>query len=160
MDETDKKILNLIQTDFPIHAAPYAEIGREVGIAEDEAFGRVKALFDSGIIRRIGASFDSRGLGWTSTLCAVSVPPEKIEQVAAVVGEYPGVTHNYERNHRFNLWFTYIAPDEKAVEAMIEEVARRTGYAAHNLPMIRKFKIKVDFKFKENAEDNSGEAEE
>lgn len=149
MDDTDKKILNLIQTGFPVESAPYAAIGENVGITEDEAFERVKAMFDSGVIRRIGASFDSRGLGWTSTLCAMSVPPEKIEQAAAIVSEYPGVTHNYERNHKFNLWFTYIAPDEAAVETVLREIETKSGYAVHNLPMIRKFKIKVDFKFKE-----------
>lgn len=150
MDEIDKKILNIIQTGFPVSHAPYAEIGEKVGLGEEEAFERVKNLFDSGIIRRIGASFDSRGLGWTSTLCAMSVPPEKIEEVAGIVSEYHGVTHNYERDHKYNLWFTLIAPDVETVEETLREIEARSGYGpVRNMPMKKKFKIKVDFKFKE-----------
>lgn len=152
MDDLDKKILNFIQTGFPIYEHPYAKIGEKTGLTEDEAFERVKAMFDSGVIRRIGASFDSRGLGWTSTLCAMSVPPEKIEEIAAIIGQYHGVTHNYERNHRLNLWFTYIAPDLEAVDKTLSEIESKSGYTVHNLPMIKKFKIMVDFKFKESEE--------
>ena len=149
MDNIDKKILNIIQTKFPITSAPYADIGEKVDISEDEAFTRVKALVDSGVIRRIGASFDSRGLGWTSTLCAMSVPSEKIEQISEVISQYHGVTHNYERNHKFNLWFTLIAPDLAAVDNTLKEIEEKSGYEVHNLPMLKKFKIKVDFNFKE-----------
>lgn len=153
MDETDKKILNIIQTGFPVAREPYTEIGETVGISEDEAFERVKAMFDSGVIRRIGASFDSRGLGWTSTLCAMKIPPEKLEEAAAVVSEYPGVTHNYERNHDYNLWFTLISPDKETEERILAEIGERTGFGpVRNMPMIKKFKIKVDFKFKEAGE--------
>lgn len=158
MDEIDKKILNIIQTGFPVAHAPYAEIGEKVGLSEDEAFARVKTMFDSGIIRRIGASFDSRGLGWTSTLCAMKVPPEKIEDVAKIVSEYPGVTHNYERNHEYNLWFTLITPDKETEEKILEEIGDRSGFGpVRNMPMKKKFKIKVDFKFKEKEGTGVGE---
>ncbi|MBI4666167.1 MAG: Lrp/AsnC family transcriptional regulator [Nitrospinae bacterium] len=157
MDEIDRKILNIIQTRFPVDHAPYAIIGAEIGVSEDEAFGRVKKLYDTGIIRRIGASFDSRGLGWTSTLCAMRVPQDKIGDVAKVVSRYPGVTHNYQRNHEYNLWFTLIAPDTGTVDKTLSEIERDSGYGpVRNMPMIKKFKIKVDFKFKEKA----GELEE
>lgn len=150
MDDTDKKILNIIQTRFPITAEPYETIGEQIGISGDDAFNRVKNLFDSGIIRRLGASFDSRGIGWTSTLCAMRVPPENIEEVAGVVGRYHGVTHNYQRNHEYNLWFTLIAPEEKDVDRTLREIERDSGHGpVRNMPMIKKFKIKVDFKFKE-----------
>lgn len=151
MDEVDKKILNIIQTRFPVASAPYAIIGGEIGLSEDETFLRVKALFDSGVIRRIGASFDSRGIGWTSTLCALIVPQDKIEDVAAVIGEYPGVTHNYERNHKYNLWFTLISPDMEIERKILKEIWDKTGYGpVRNMPMKKKFKIKVDFEFKED----------
>ncbi len=157
MDETDKKILNLIQTGFPICEHPYAEIGSKTGVSEEEAFGRVKSMVESGIIRRLGASFDSRGLGWTSTLCAMSVPKDQIERVASIISEYPGVTHNYERNHKFNLWFTYIAPDEEAVLKTLREIEEKSGYGpVYNLPMLKKFKIKVNFQFKEKAGGEAG----
>jgi DNA-binding Lrp family transcriptional regulator len=147
MDNTDKQILNMIQTGFPVVAEPYVVIGRSVGISEEEAYQRVMELMESGIIRRLGASFDSRGLGWTSTLCTMCIPPEKIEKCASVVSEHPGVTHNYERDHKFNLWFTYIAPDKDTVSKTLKEIESKTGYKVYNLPMIKKFKIKVDFQF-------------
>ena len=150
MDEIDKKILNIIQTKFPVAHAPYEVIGKKLGISEDEAFERVKALKKGGIIRRIGASFDSRGLGWTSTLCAMNVPPEKIEDVANIISKYSGVTHNYERDHKYNLWFTLIAPDEATIDRTLREIEEKSGYGpVRNMPMIKKFKIKVDFNFKE-----------
>ena len=154
MDDTDKKILNLIQTGFPVENRPYKTIGATAGVSEQEAFDRVKGMMDTGVIRRLGASFDSRGLGWTSTLCAMKVPPARIEEAAAVVSEYPGVTHNYERAHEFNLWFTLIAPDEETVAAILGEIERKCGMGpVYNMPMIRKFKIKVDFKFKPSDEE-------
>ena len=150
MDDTDKKILNVIQTRFPVTAEPYEAIGAEIGISGDEAFNRVKNLFGSGVIRRLGASFDSRGLGWTSTLCAMCVPEENIESVASVVGRHPGVTHNYQRDHKYNLWFTLIAPDEEEVDRILRQIERDSGHGpVRDMPMIKKFKIKVDFKFKE-----------
>jgi DNA-binding Lrp family transcriptional regulator len=150
IDEIDKKILNIIQTGFPVAHAPYAEIGSKIGISEDEAFERVSAMQKGGIIRRIGASFDSRGLGWTSTLCAMKVPADKIVDVAKVVGRYPNVTHNYEREHVYNLWFTVIAPDQEEIKRILSEIERDSGYGpVRDMPMIKKFKIKVDFKFKE-----------
>ncbi|MDH4183169.1 MAG: AsnC family transcriptional regulator [Nitrospinota bacterium] len=154
MDDIDKKILNMIQTGFPVESRPYKSIGATAGVSEEEAFGRVKAMVDSGVIRRIGASFDSRGLGWTSTLCAMKTPPARIEEAAAVISAYPGVTHNYERAHEFNLWFTLIAPDEEAVAEILGQIERKCGMGpVYNMPMIKKFKIKVDFKFKEGAEE-------
>ncbi|MDH5639096.1 MAG: AsnC family transcriptional regulator [Nitrospinota bacterium] len=150
MDDVDKKILNMIQTGFPVESHPYQTIGAAVGVTEEEAFNRVKAMVDSGVIRRLGASFDSRGLGWTSTLCAMKIPAGRIEEAAAVVGEYHGVTHNYERAHEFNLWFTLIAPDEDSVATILGEIESRCGMGpVYNMPMLQKFKIKVDFKFKE-----------
>ncbi len=150
IDEIDKKILNIIQTGFPVAHAPYAEIGAKTGISEDEAFERVSSLQEGGIIRRIGASFDSRGLGWTSTLCAMKVPADKIVDVTKVVGRYPNVTHNYEREHVYNLWFTVIAPDQEEIQRILSEIERDSGYGpVRDMPMIKKFKIKVDFKFKE-----------
>ena len=156
LDSTDRGILNMIQTGFPICHAPYAEIGEAVGVSEDEAFERVKKMRNGGIIRRIGASFDSRGIGWTSTLCAMKVPSDKIEEVAKVVSRYPHVTHNYERDHEYNLWFTVIAPDEEAIAQIHREIERDSGYGpVRNMPMIKKFKIKVDFQFKEKKEEGN-----
>src|SRR3989338_6359469 len=117
MDAIDKKILNIIQTKFPIVQKPYEAIGNEVGISETEVITLLGNLKKEGIIRRIGATFDPRKLGFVSSLCAAKVPPEKIKEFVDVVNSYSGVTHNYERDNDYNIWFTFI--DESMEEIII-----------------------------------------
>ncbi len=145
MDEMDKKILDIIQTDFPISSRPYQDIGSRVGITEAEALSRVRILEQKGIIRRIGANFQSRKLGWHSTLCAASVPENRLEEFVAEVNRHPGVTHNYLRQHNHNVWFTYIAPSEEDISRALADITAKTGIEILNLPAERMFKIQVDF---------------
>jgi len=145
MDATDKRILDVIQSDFPLVSRPYAHIGACLGLEEEEVLRRVRAMRASGVIRRIGANFHSRMLGWKSTLCAASVPEERLEEFVGVVNTYPGVTHNYLRKHAYNVWFTYIGPSWEDIERDIEDISERTGIRVLNLPAQRMFKIKVDF---------------
>ncbi|MEK7689096.1 MAG: Lrp/AsnC family transcriptional regulator, partial [Deltaproteobacteria bacterium] len=102
MDAVDKKMLNIIQTKFPIVQRPYEAIGKEVGASETDVILRIGNLKKEGIIRRIGATFDPRKLGFVSSLCAAKVPPEKIKEFVEVVNSYPGITHNYERDNEYN----------------------------------------------------------
>ncbi|WP_031479605.1 siroheme decarboxylase subunit alpha [Maridesulfovibrio frigidus] len=146
MDAVDKNILGIIQSGFPIDPRPYAVIGKEVGINEDEALSRVCKLREDGVIRRLGANFGSRELGWRSTLCAAKVPEDKIEEFAAEVGRHKGVTHNYLRENEFNIWFTYIGPDWDNVCETLQSITDKTGIKILNLPASTMFKIKVDFK--------------
>ncbi len=146
MDDKDRAILNEIQSDFPISSRPYHEVGKRTGLSESEVFERVKRLRLEGIIRRIGGNFDSRRLNFTSTLCAARVPEEDVEGFVQVVNAYPGVTHNYLRNHDYNVWFTFIAPSMCHIEDALEEISHATGVAEIiNLPAVKRFKIKVDF---------------
>ncbi len=145
MDSVDKAILDIIQSGFPIVSRPYEEIGRIVGVCEDEALTRVNKMREDGVIRRIGANFGSRELGWRSTLCAAKVPEEKIEEFVAEVNSHPGVTHNYLRENEFNIWFTFIGPEWEEVEATLQGITEKTGIEILNLPASRMFKIKVDF---------------
>lgn len=145
MDTTDKRILDLIQSDFPLVSRPYADIGARLGLTEDEVLRRVRTMRENGVIRRIGANFHSRMLGWKSTLCAASVPEEHLDEFVEVVNTYPGVTHNYLRKHTYNVWFTYIGPSWEDIERDIREISRRTGIKVLNLPAQQMFKIKVDF---------------
>ncbi|SDN93628.1 siroheme decarboxylase subunit alpha [Desulfonauticus submarinus] len=145
MDKIDKAILDIIQTDFPLVSRPYAVIGEKLGLEEKEVFNRVIKLKEKGVIRRIGANFQSRKLGWFSTLCAAKVPKEKLEEFVQVVNSYPGVTHNYLRKHDFNVWFTFIGPSEEEVNKNLLEIKEKTGIAVYSLPAIKMFKIKVDF---------------
>lgn len=145
MDAVDKQILDIIQSGFPIASRPYDEIGKQVGVTEEDALSRVNALRESGVIRRLGANFGSRELGWHSTLCAAKVPEEQIDSFVEVVNSYSGVTHNYLRENDFNIWFTFIGPDKETVKATLEEMTEKTGIKILYLPATKMFKIKVDF---------------
>lgn len=146
MDAVDKKILNIIQTKFPIVQKPYEAIGKEVGIAESEVIARIGNLKKEGIIRRIGATYDPRKLGFVSSLCAAKVPPEKIKEFVDVVNSYSGVTHNYERDNEYNVWFTFIDESMEEIEKKLKEISKKTGIKdVRNLPTVRFFKIRVDF---------------
>ena len=148
MDEVDKRLLNIIQADFPIEVHPYRVIGERLGISEDEALARVQALVESGTIRRIGPSFDTRKLGHVSTLVAARVPIERLEEVAGIVSSFPQVTHNYGRDFEYNLWFTLICRDADEMERVVDDIKARTGISdMHVLPAKQVFKLRVDFEF-------------
>ena len=150
MDAYDRKILDIIQSKYPIAARPYAEVGAQLGLTEAEVLARVRALKQKGVIRRIGANFQSNKLGWKSTLCAARVPEDQVESFVAEVNRHPGVTHNYLRQHSYNMWFTCVAPDMEAVREILAEITRVTGVAVLNLPTEKLFKIKVDFAMEES----------
>jgi len=141
-------ILNQIQRNFPLTHRPFLALARRTGMKEKEILERVQRLKDLGIIRRIGASFSAGAVGFTSTLCAARVPEEKIVEFVAVVNSYPGVTHNYEREGEYNLWFTLIAPSRRKIREILREISRKTGVRGIlDLPATRTFKIAVDFNF-------------
>jgi DNA-binding Lrp family transcriptional regulator len=146
MDAIDRKIINAIQSDFPISPQPYRELGMKLHLPADEVLERVKALKSAGIIRRIGGNFHSHRLNYTSTLCAARVPAEKIQDFVETVNSYPGVTHNYLRKHDYNVWFTFIAPNTSTIKSALRDIAKKTGVKEiYSLPAVRMFKIRVDF---------------
>ncbi len=146
MDETDRAILNRIQSDFPVVPRPYAELAKGLNLNEDELIRRVDRLKAQGIIRRIGGNFVPGRIGFVSTLCAARVPADKIEEFAKTVGEYPGVTHSYIRDNPYNLWFTFIAQSMKQIEQYLFEISQKTGVKEIiNLPATKVFKIKAHF---------------
>lgn len=145
MDEIDKKILNLIQEEFPLHERPYAEIGRQVGIDEKKAMDRVRKLKDAGIIRRIGVVFEPKRLDYTSTLCGVHVDEEELMAVVDVINRHAGVTHNYEREGELNVWFTIIADKAEEIDRFIEDLQWRFSLKIYRFPKKRVFKIKTFF---------------
>lgn len=152
LEKLEQRVLEVIQQDFPIASRPYAELADKLDSTEDEVFGAVQSLCKKGIIRRLGGSFDSRKIGYKSTLAALSVPDDRLEEAVEIVNSYAGVTHNYEREGKYNVWFTIIAPSDEDIERTIEEIKTRTGAPALNLPATRVFKIKVDFDLGNNDE--------
>ncbi len=153
MDQIDRDILSEIQSGFPLCERPYAVIGQKVGLTEAETLARVRALKQRGVVRRIGASFQSRKLGFSSTLCAATVPEDRLDAFVAEVNRHPGVTHNYLRAHPYNVWFTLIGPDRDGMRATLAAITGATGIEILNLPAERLFKIKVDFSMKKPAVD-------
>jgi len=147
MDKTDRLIINSIQSDFPVSKRPYKEIGERLGLNEDEVIKRIQSLRENDVIRRIGGNFFPDKLGFLSTLCAAQVPEDKIDYFAKTVNSYEGVTHNYIRNNKFNVWFTFIAQSMEEIEKNLEEIKDKTGVEKIlNLPATDVFKIRAKFK--------------
>jgi siroheme decarboxylase len=146
MDDTDKVILNRIQSDFPITSRPYQAIGDDLGIPENEVMDRLIRLKNMGFIRRIGGNFVPGKLGFVSTLCAAHVPEEKIREFAQIVNQFTGVTHNYQRDNRYNVWFTFIAPSREMILENLELISRQSGVVEIiDLPATKVYKIRAQF---------------
>ena len=144
MDNLDKEILNEIQWTFPLVSQPYDAIAKKFGISTDEIKKRLINLKKSGIIRQMSAIFDTRRLGYKSSLVAMEIEPEKLEQVAKLINGHPGVTHNYERNHQYNLWFTLAVPPGTNLKSEVDKVSKISGIKkVRMLPTIQLFKIGV-----------------
>ncbi|WMW24412.1 AsnC family transcriptional regulator [Methanolobus sediminis] len=148
LDDTDKKILNTIQFDFPLETEPYKKLGEELGISEDEVIERLDRLHNEGAVRKIGPIINRKGVGGTSTLVAVSVPEEKVDEVAEYINAYHEVSHNYHRPEKFNVWFTISAVNRERIDTILEELQEKTGLDFVDLPTKKLFKIGVKFNIK------------
>jgi siroheme decarboxylase len=143
MDEIDKKLL---QKEFPLEERPFLIIAQRCGISEEEALSRIQKMKDEGIIRRIGAVFDGTKLGRVSTLCAARVPEDKLENFINIVNANKGVTHNYQRDHEYNIWFTVSATTAEELEAFLADVKENTGVTdIQDMRAVRTFKINASF---------------
>lgn len=145
LNDADKKILDIIQSNFPLSSRPYKVIGDEIGMEEEEVLASVLNLKKQGIIRRLGANFQSKKLGFRSTLCAAKVPDDKLDLFIQEVNAKKGVTHNYLRKHEYNVWFTLIGPSWENVCETLADITAKTGIEILNLPATKLFKIRVDF---------------
>jgi DNA-binding Lrp family transcriptional regulator len=147
LDDVDRKLLNLMQGSFPIAPQPYGHVAGLAGISEQEVMSRVQHLLDKRIIRQVTPIFDTRALGYSSMLVAAKVDPEHPHRAAKVINEHPGVSHNYLRNHEFNLWFTIATePDsELGLQGTLDVLARESGAeSVRQLPTLKLFKIRMD----------------
>ena len=131
MDELDRAIVNRLQGGLPLGERPFLEAAAALGMTEDGLLSRLKGLLEGGVLTRFGPLYDAEKLGGHLSLCAMSVPACDFERVAALVNAHPEVAHNYEREHRFNMWFVVAAAE---VDALLEAIERQTGYPVLNLP--------------------------
>ena len=146
MDSIDRDILNFIQREVPLEREPFAAIGRELGIGGDEVIRRIEALKRSRVIRQISAIFDTRVLGYESSLVAATIPAGRLNEGAKAVNSHPGVTHNYERNNEFNLWYTVAVPPDSrlGLEGTVDVLHHISGAEKTRiLPTLKLFKIGV-----------------
>ncbi|TRZ80193.1 MAG: Lrp/AsnC family transcriptional regulator [Nitrosopumilales archaeon] len=144
MDNLDKEILNEIQWTFPLTPKPYPEMAKKFGLSDQDMMQRLSVLKEAGIIRQISAIFDTRKLGYKSALVAMSIEPEKLDYIANQVNRHPGVSHNYERNHEYNLWFTLAVPPGSDLKTEIDKFSKLPGIKKTRLlPTIKLFKIGV-----------------
>lgn len=149
MDKLDCRILEVLQGDFPLSERPYEILAHKLEIPCEELWSRVQRLMAEGVIRRFGASFDSHKLGFCSTLAAISVEEDFVEQAAEVISRFPEVTHSYLRKDDFNIWFTIVAADEEKIEYVLEKIRSALSLESSqvlNLPMKRLFKLDARFK--------------
>ena len=155
LDDLDKRLLNLMQGSFPIAPRPYQHVASAAGISEDEAMQRVQHLLDERIIRQVTPIFDTRALGYSSMLVAAKVDPENPWRAANVINEHPGVSHNYLRNHEFNIWFTIATEPDSPLG--LEDTLSRLGELAgaesiRQLPTLKLFKIRMDLEMEKGTE--------
>lgn len=147
LDDVDRKLLNLMQGRFPIVPRPYAEVAREAELSEDEVLRRVQRLLDERIIRQVTPIYDTRALGYGSMLVAAKVDPEHPWGPAKIINAHPGISHNYLRNHEFNMWFTIaVEPDSKlGLQGTLDILQAETGAESiRQLPTLKLFKIRMD----------------
>jgi siroheme decarboxylase len=144
LDDTDRRLLNDFQQGLPLSARPYAEIGTRLGIGEAEVLARLSRLTAAGAVSRVGPVLAPKRVG-ASTLAAMAVPPGRLEAVAELVSAYPEVNHNYERSHRFNLWFVLTAPNTARLHEVLAEIALYTGIEVLDLPMLEEYHIDLGF---------------
>jgi siroheme decarboxylase len=155
LDELDRKLLNLLQGSFPIASRPYAHVAELAGLPEQEVLTRTKRLLDERIIREITPIFDTRVLGYSSMLVAAKVDPENPWRAAKIINSHPGVSHNYLRDHEFNLWFTVATEPGSplGLDGTLDLLQELTGAeSVRQLPTLRLFKIRMDLEMEQGTE--------
>jgi siroheme decarboxylase len=162
LDETDRRLLNLLQGSFPLAERPYAEIARLAELSEDDVLRRTARLLEERIIREVTPIFDTRVLGYKSMLVAAKVDPEHPWRAAKIINSHPGVSHNYLRDHDFNIWFTIATEPGSSLglDGTLEVLQRLTGAeSVRQLPTLRLFKIRMDLEMEKGTEALAAAAE-
>ncbi|MDI6814503.1 MAG: AsnC family transcriptional regulator [Dehalococcoidales bacterium] len=146
LDDIDKKLVNAVQKDFLLIREPFSALGLRLGISCDEVLRRIERLKADGVVGQIGPVFDARRLGYLTTLAAIQVTENQVAQAAKVINQHPGVSHCYQREHHFNLWFTLAVPVSTDMENELHKLGSLVGAeVVLNLPAVRVFKIGAYF---------------
>ncbi|MGE5407508.1 MAG: hypothetical protein ACM3NV_02745 [Syntrophothermus sp.] len=162
LDETDRRLMNLLQSSFPLDPEPFALVAAEAGLELDDVIGRTRRLIDGRIIREITPIFDTRALGYESMLVAAKVDPENPQRAAKAINAHPGVSHNYLRTHEFNLWFTIATPPDSrlGLSGTLAALREETGAESmRELPTLALFKINMNLEMEKGTEALAAAAE-
>jgi len=144
LDDLDRALLNALQWDFPVDPHPYATLGDRLGTTEDDVCARIARVKELGVLRQLSAIFDTRALGYGSSLVAAKVDPDHIDAAAEVINQHPGVSHNYKRNHAYNLWYTLAVPPGASLDDHLDVLHRESGsLLTRKLPTLTLYKIGV-----------------
>ena len=143
MDELDRRIVNTLQGGFPLCERPFEKAALDLQISEQELLCRMQKLLDERTLTRFGPLYDAERLGGAFSLCAMSVPDADFERVAALVNAHPEVAHNYERDHRFNMWFVLATSNKEKISSVIRRIEGETGYPVMNLPREEEFFVEL-----------------
>lgn len=143
MDELERAIVNRLQGGFPLSGRPFAEAARDLGTDEATLIAKLKAMLAAGTLTRFGPMYDAERLGGAFTLCAMSVPAADFERVAALVNAHPEVAHNYERAHRYNMWFVIAAASREQIAPLVAAIEAQTGYPVLDLPREQEYFIEL-----------------
>ena len=141
IDEIDRKILNALQDGFPLSPRPFEQAARALGIQEDDLIARIKRLRESGIITRFGPFYDAEAMGGAFCLCAMAVPEAEFDRVLTQVNAHPEVAHNYERDHRLNMWFVLATDSRERIAEVADQIEALTGLKVLRFPKEREFFI-------------------
>lgn len=144
LSETERRIVNAYQHDFPLHPRPFAEIGEKLGMSEGKVLKIVGDLRERGVLSRVGAVIAPNRAG-ASTLAAMAVPADRLEDIAGMVSKHPEVNHNYEREHALNLWFVVTGSTREAVLETLGRIAAETGLVPLELPLVKAYHIDLGF---------------
>jgi DNA-binding Lrp family transcriptional regulator len=141
LDDVDRQIINNLQGGFPISDRPYAKVAATLGMSETELIRRLQAQVESGLLSRFGPLYRAERMGGAVTLVAMQIPEADLDRVIEQVNAHPEVAHNYQRDHRFNLWFVLAVDREERIEEALEAIAAETGYRVYNMPKLEEFYI-------------------
>jgi DNA-binding Lrp family transcriptional regulator len=145
LDRRDRILLNHVQGGFPVVSRPFAALGEVLGMSEEEVLFRLRHLVKRGALSRFGPILNARQMGGERTLAALHVPPERFDEVAAFVNRLPTISHNYQRDHHYNMWFVVSSDDETEVERTLQTIERQTGLRPLNLPALEEYFVEVNF---------------
>lgn len=144
LNDLEKRLLDTFQKGLPLSATPYRDMADRLGTSEALVIKVLQRLLETGVVSRIGPVFKPKRIG-ASTLAAMSVPPQKLDQVASLINSYPEVNHNYEREDEYNLWFVVTLASNVRLEEVLNELEQLTGYPILNLPLIKQHHIDLGF---------------